>query len=156
MTLRNVARYIQQRYPTAANDPVWHWAKLFEGITPDGFRMHDLDAEGEYRGHHLFIESKPVGASIPKAQIDRLVKLAANPLHSVLLLGLVSSVDEAFRPAWREACWVWVGNPHWRDPRSVTHGSVAEFRAMMREWFRRIEALEERGPIATSCQLALL
>jgi hypothetical protein len=141
--LRNIPKYIQQRFPTAANDPVWHWAKLFDGISPPGFVLHDLDAEGAYRGHHLFIEAKPVGAQIAKAQIDRLETLARNPLHSVLLLGLESSIDKEFKQAWREVCWVWIGNPKWRKLSSVQFGSVAEFKAMIVAWFARIDALQD-------------
>ena len=143
MALRNQPRYIQQRFPTSANDPVWHWSKLFKGIIPDGSAIYDADGIVNHRGHTLIIEAKEVGARIPKRQIEHLTRLASNPAHSVLLVGLVMSADEQYKHAWRETCWVWIGNPKWRDRRSVQYGSIAEFKAMMVSWFQQIDALAD-------------
>lgn len=159
--LRNKPKYVQQRFPTAANDPVWHWAKLFQGIAPDGVIFSDVDAHTSYRGHFLFIETKPYKVDsdvLTPARIALLEALAKEPNNSVLLVGLESAMDDNGQPDWLPVSWVWLGNPNWRKKSSVAEGGPAEFRAMLRQWFKTIDVLvdeEKRKRRATTVPVQL-
>lgn len=139
--LNNPLKYQVARI--SSNKPLWHWAMLFDDIIPGYPRGSDIDCCIPYRGHHLFIEAKPLGASITRAQGKVLETIAQKRKNHVLLVGLRNSCDDAFNPMWSLACWTWINHYKWRDPAYAVIGGDAEFKEVMLAWKERIDRRED-------------
>lgn len=137
--IRNEAAYLRERHPSAANDPIFHWAKLFDGIFPPGTPMRDIDHFVNFHGYHLFTEAKSMNGfdHALRYGLTDLESIAKQPTNSVLLVAIHKPDDDEYGPSHRPVRWVWIGNPKWRDPASSQWGSVAMFREMIEEWKKR-------------------
>lgn len=134
-------RYLTTRIST--NKLLWNWSQLFENIIPGYPRGTDIDCCIHYRGHHLYVEAKPLNAQLSRNQREILETLAAKRKNHVLLVGLRGACDDLFNPTWSLACWKWIRDKTSWLPGETVVGGDAEFRVVMLAWKKRIDKLED-------------
>lgn len=132
--LRNPIAYQASRISSAK--PLFHWSELLRGIFP-GAQISDIDGGIHYKGYHLLIEHKTIGAPWGDGQVEFLESWARKPLTWALFVG-TNTLDgpDLFHPEATVVCWTWVHIPGWRRPENVKWGGPDEFRAEL-EWWKR-------------------